>query len=117
MCGRQHARTLRPEALWRHKYNLKERLSNLGNEKHSTIKSRSNKAIIDELTKACDQNDGRKSNALRMRNLSIVLEALIGSFSLLSDNILAQYTKFLSADCPKIKSPSTVLTHFSKIKL
>lgn len=116
MCGRQHARTLRPETLLRHKLQLREQLSDLGNAKHQKGRVRSNQAIVDALNQACDKENNKDSNPLRMKKLASVLEGLAGTFFSLADNLLAQYAWFLSAECQKIKSPSSVRTHFYVVK-
>lgn len=116
MCGRQHARTLRPETLLRHKLQLRERLSDLGHAKHQQGRVRSNQAIVNALNDACDKENNKDSNVLRMKKLASVLEGLAGTFFSLADNLLAKYAWFLSAECPRIKSPSSVRTHFYVIK-
>lgn len=116
MCGRQHARTLRPEALFRHKVQLKEMLSDLGKAKRNVKGLRSNQLIINALNDACDKDNNKDSNTLRMKKLASVLEGVSGTFFSLSDNVLADYAYFLSTQCPKIKSPSSVRTHFYVIK-
>ena len=112
MSGRQHARTLRPETFLRHKLQLKERLSELSTVKHQKGKLRSNQAIVNALNEACDKENNKDSNQLRMKKIASVLEGMIGTFFALSDNVLAQFAWFLCAKCPKIKAPSSVRTHF-----
>lgn len=116
MCGRQHARTLRPETLLRHKLQLKERLSDLGNIKQHAGRIRSNQILIDALNEACDKENNKDSNVLRMKKLASTLEGVDGNFFSLADNVLVQYAWFLSTKCPKIKSPSSVRTHFYVVK-
>lgn len=116
MSGRQHARTLRPEALLRHELQLKERLSELGNDKHQTGRVRSDQAIVSALNVACDKENNKDSNQLRMKKLASVLKGVTGTFFSLPDNVLSQYAWYLSTQCPKIKSPSSVRTHFYVVK-
>lgn len=116
MCGRQHARTLRPEVLLRHKLQLKERLSDLGNVKQYAGRIRSNQMLINALNEACDKENNKDSNVLRMKKLASTLEGVDGNFFSLADNVLVQYAWFLSTKCPKIKSPSSVRTHFYVVK-
>lgn len=116
MCGRQHGRTLRPETLIRHQLQLKERLSELGAAKPRKGKVRSDQAVVNALNEACDKEKNKDSNPLRMKKLASVLEGMDGAFFSLADNILARYAWFLSSQCPKIKSPTSVRTHFYGVK-
>lgn len=116
MCGRQHARTLRHEALLRHKLQLKERLSDLGNIKQHSRRIRSNQILINALNEACDKENNKDSNLLRMKKLASTLEGVNGNFFSLADNVMVQYAWFLTTKCPKIKSPSSVRTHFYVVK-
>ena len=116
MCGRRHARTLRPEALLRRHLQMRERLTDLGNFKQHARRIRSNQYLIDALNQACDKQNNFDSNVLRMKKLASVLEGLSGTFLSLADNVMVQYAWFLSTKCPKIKSPSSVRTHFYVIK-
>ena len=116
MCGRQHARTLRPEAVARQVSFQMERLDSISKHKITSTKIRSNQVFIKMIGDATHKDKKLGSNALRMSNFCDGLKLLVGGFVKLEDNLSAHYLHFLASSCPQIQSPSTVKNYFYAIK-
>lgn len=116
MSGALHARTSRIETIARHLLRGVEPLTskNLLRRRPSIIQF--DRQIMETIYAAAEKDKNYGSAQLRMKKLDGDLALLEKTLSELDQIVMNKFARFLIRDCPKIKTPSSLIRHYKVVR-